>query len=127
MRHFLVIYIGSIVIAIGQNHYAHGITDEPTSNTFSVPYLDLEHICAEWPEVSLLKLDIEGSETLVLETFPLLLSRTWSICMEAHGVDRHQRCIELLVQTGWRKPAITRIQGEGAGMLSSIWAERQSA
>lgn len=52
-----------------------------------VSFIDLENITSNWDEIDLLKCDIEGSEDLVLRTYPALIARTKTAVFEFH-LDR---------------------------------------
>ncbi len=68
----------------------------------SVPYVDLAELTAAWPEIDLLKCDVEGAELEVLETYaPDLLPRVRRAVVELHhGRCDTARCRALLRQAG---------------------------
>ncbi len=70
-------------------HFEHSTTPRRGLRAVPVPYLDLDRLAAEWPEIDLLKCDVEGAELEVLQTYArTLLPKVRRAVVELH----HERC-----------------------------------
>jgi FkbM family methyltransferase len=53
-------------------------------------------------QFSLLKIDAEGTEVEILQGGSSLLGNKGQVVIETHGIERHNTCLELLQQYGYR-------------------------
>jgi FkbM family methyltransferase len=77
----------------------------------SVPFLDIETLCAGMPRIDLMKCDIEGSEQVFLEHYPALLARVDAAVFELHPqLCDVPRCRALLAEAGLQPAGVLREQ-----------------
>jgi FkbM family methyltransferase len=84
----------------------HGLnsTLRHTGNPVETPYVDLSGLCSSFPEIHLLKCDIEGSELSFIQTYPDLLKKTRAVVIEFHTeFCNPQQCIQQLRENGFRE------------------------
>jgi FkbM family methyltransferase len=83
-------------------HFEHSTMPRRRLRSVPVPYLDLDRLVDEWPEIDLLKCDVEGAELEMLQTYAAtLLPKVRHAVIELHH-DRCDtaRCVELLAAAG---------------------------
>jgi FkbM family methyltransferase len=115
---------GVVRLSEGPGHFCSSISSDSKGAGDPLPYMDLSTVCGDWPEISLMKVDIEGSEVDLLESYGDLLAKSTVVCMETHGVGRRLRSLELLQSAGFQGIVIERIVGLGSDELGSIWGAR---
>lgn len=83
-------------------HFEHSVVPRPGGQPIAVPYADLAALTAGWPEIDLLKVDVEGAEEEVLATWGAdLLPRVRRAVVELHrGRCDVERCRALLAAAG---------------------------
>jgi FkbM family methyltransferase len=70
-------------------HFEHSTTPRHGLRAVPVPYVDLDLLAADWPQIDLLKCDIEGAELEMLQTYAgTLLPKVRRAVVELH----HTRC-----------------------------------
>jgi FkbM family methyltransferase len=90
-------------------HYGNGIVIEPTLGATLVPFIDLAAEFAAWPQIDLLKCDIEGAECDFIQNYPELLRKVRCGVFEFHlyGGDIDQ-CRLLLQSYGLSRHSVLR-------------------
>jgi len=78
---------GSASIKPNAFHAMTSLSHGERGSGIEVSFIDLENITSSWDEIDLLKCDIEGSENLVLRTYPSLIARIKTAVFEFH-LDR---------------------------------------
>jgi FkbM family methyltransferase len=83
-------------------HFEHSTTPRRGLKVVPVPYVDLDRLADEWPEIDLLKCDVEGAELEVLQTYAgTLLPKVRRAVVELHHARCDTaRCVELLAAAG---------------------------
>jgi FkbM family methyltransferase len=81
-----------------------------------VPYLDLEHVCADAEAIDLLKCDIEGAEEQFLTNWKPVMDKTKVAVFEFHPAKCDtERCKAMLIESGLRHGRALR-EADGASV-----------
>ncbi len=91
-------------------HFEHSALPRGDGRGRAVSYVDLAALTASWPQIDLLKCDIEGAELELLETYGGdLLPRVRRAVVELHHARCDTgRCRELLHATGLARERVLR-------------------
>jgi FkbM family methyltransferase len=102
---------GSGVATIYQsdNHVNNSIQHARGKAGTQVPYVNLETLYADVPQIDLLKCDIQGSEEALLESQPALFAKTRRAVLELHhSVCDTKKCRQLLERVGLPNQVVLR-------------------
>ncbi len=78
---------GSGYLAESTSEATNQITPIAAGPGETVPYLNLDRICAASPEIDLLKCDIEGAEFALIDQYPELLAKVRRAVIEFHSEE----------------------------------------
>ncbi len=100
--------------ASGQNSEAHlGSPKSEGESVTTVPITTLDAFVAAHRRPTLVKVDVEGAETAVLEGAPRLLADGTTFLIELHGIDKGMRVSATLREAGYR---LERLDGSVADL-----------
>lgn len=108
-------------------HFEHSTIPRRGLRAVPVPYVDLDRLVEEWPEIDLLKCDVEGAELEVLLTYAdTLLHKVRRAVIELHH-DRCDtaRCMELAAAAGLVGDRILR-EAHGCSVILASRAAKGS-
>ncbi|CAN5345345.1 hypothetical protein BH10BAC4_BH10BAC4_15020 [soil metagenome] len=86
----------------------------------TIPFIDLSAITTQWHEIDLLKCDIEGSELIFLENYPLLLEKVRFAVFEFHiEFCDYTNCVDIIHQAGFKNSKVIRQSPQA--MIEFFW------
>lgn len=108
-------------------HFEHSTTPRRGAKGVPVPYLDLDRLAAGWPEIDLLKCDVEGAELEVLQTYAdTLLPKVRHAVVELHHTRCDTaRCVEILTAAGLTGERVLR-EAHGCSVILASRVAKES-
>jgi hypothetical protein len=92
---------GSAVLVPNAFHAMTSLSRNARSHGIEVQFINLDEATKSWPQVDLLKCDIEGAEELIFENYADLLAKTTRAVIEFHlSCINYEVALSILCKSG---------------------------
>jgi len=109
-------------ISVGPSHFAHGVMKGNNQHGKKVPYVNLLDSKLDLSSYNYLKIDIEGSEDVLLDNYPSLLKQASIICIETHSAETRERVLRDLKSAGFPAPVEHCLKSASGPLLTTMWS-----